>query len=106
MSDNTAPEVATFSVAEDLRNAAIWVEIGSIGFAKEYAGEILALEKRIQGYATALDALREAVKGCGRTLPDAWAGVYPCGWEMELCGVCEIKRDAAISSLQIPGQGR
>lgn len=59
------------------------------------APEMLELCDALIERDSALDALREAVKGCGR--------YYGCGdkhsWGVWLCVTCDKKRDAAIRRL-------
>lgn len=76
--------------------------------------------QEFRSLAELLETLREAVKGCGKTLCEADAPTgpevlyplgaptefpYPCGDDGILCNDCMTKYDHAITALTSTGQG-
>ena len=87
-----------------------------LGFRAENRRRLTAAEResdiseaaQLRHAADALDALREAVKGCGEMHYDVGTVGHPCGSRtyslsgcerIRLCAPCSAKRDAAISRL-------
>jgi hypothetical protein len=101
--DNTTAEGRTTKVATaaDLRmfgTAAIFLLMGQ-GPTESEIVDMTRSVTMVCNTADALDALREAVKGCGRVV-SRQGQLVDCGDTDDVrCSVCRAKRDAAISRL-------
>ena len=110
MSDNTAAEgmadigsvlEAAFGEPAPLSfdaNLASWCERTReelVEYEVQWSDPDWTFLRQMEAHKTALDALREAVKGCGR--------YYGCGdkhsWGVWLCVYCDKKRAAAVARL-------